>query len=350
MITGTVPLWQTQSWQEQLADIIRSPAELLELLDLDPQWLPAAEAAARQFPLRVPRSFAARMRPGDPRDPLLLQVLPLGEELQPVPGYGEDPLEERSANPAPGLIHKYHNRVLLIAASACGVHCRYCFRRHFPYGDNNPSREQWREALDYIAAHPEVDEVIFSGGDPLAANDRYLAWLVEAVAAIPHVARLRIHSRLPVVIPDRLDDACLDWLTGTRLRPVLVIHANHARELDGQVAAAMQRARRRGVLLLNQTVLLAGINDEVDTLEALSLRLFDIGVQPYYLHTLDKVAGSAHFHVSDARAQALCAELAAGQSGYLVPKLVKETPSAPAKVPLDIAQHWPGRAGDPRAA
>ncbi len=337
MIPGTVPLWQTPRWQDQLADVIREPAELLQLLQLDPALLPAAEAAARDFPLRVPRAFAARMRKGDPADPLLRQVLPIGAELEVVPGYGPDPLEERQANPAPGLIHKYHNRVLMIAASACGVHCRYCFRRHFPYSENNPSREQWQDALAYIAANPQIDEVILSGGDPLAANDRYLSWLVEQLAAIPHLQRLRIHSRLPVVIPARLDDSCLDWLSATRLKPVLVIHANHAQELDDHVAEAMQRARARGLTLLNQSVLLAGVNDSVEALSALSLRLFDIGVLPYYLHTLDKVAGSHHFLVPDETAKALISRLAASQSGYLVPKLVKEIAGVPAKLPLEAS-------------
>lgn len=339
MIPGTVPLWQTRTWQEQLADVVRDPAELLALLGLDTQLLPEAETAARGFPLRVPRAFIARMRHGDPADPLLRQVLPLGLELREVPGFVADPLHEADSNPCPGLVHKYASRVLLIAARACAVHCRYCFRRHFPYGDNAPSREEWRQALDYIAAHPEVNEVILSGGDPLAASDRYLHWLVEALADIPHLTRLRLHSRLPVVIPDRLDDACLDWMTATRLKPVLVLHANHARELNDEVAAACARARNRGLWLLNQAVLLRGVNDSADALAALSERLFTIDVQPYYLHLLDHVAGAAHFLVDDDEAHRLMRALAARLPGFLLPRLVREIAGEPGKTPVDWQGH-----------
>lgn len=335
MILRSPPLWQSEPWQQQLADVIRDPAELMAELALDPAESPLGTAAMRQFPLRVPRAFARRMERGNWRDPLLLQVLPAALEEQSQPGFVADPLEETASNPVPGLIHKYRGRVLLVTSPACAIHCRYCFRRHFPYGDNTPGRSEWDAALDYIAADSSIDEVILSGGDPLAANDAYLEWLVGRLADIPHVQRLRIHTRLPVVIPQRVTTACTDWLCGTRLRPVVVIHANHANELDADVAAAMARLSERGVTLLNQTVLLKDVNDRAETLADLSLRLFDIGVMPYYLHLLDRVAGAQHFEVAETRAQRIFNELLARLPGYLVPRLVREDPGAAAKTPAN---------------
>ncbi|HVS03363.1 MAG TPA: EF-P beta-lysylation protein EpmB [Thermoanaerobaculia bacterium] len=318
-------------WQRELRRAVATTGELLELLRLDPALLPAGIGAGRDFPLRVPRGFVARMRPGDPRDPLLLQVLPRGEELLAVPGFGPDPLQETRQSALPGLIHKYQGRVLLIASGACAVHCRYCFRRHFPYGDHQPWGEGWGEAIRYLAGDPSLREVILSGGDPLTASDARLAALAGALAAVPHLERLRVHSRLPVVLPERVDEGLLSWLTGTRLRPVMVIHANHPRELDDAVRAALTRLRRAGVTVLNQAVLLAGVNDDVATLRQLSEALFATGVLPYYLHLLDPVAGAAHFTVSEKRARRLAARLAAELPGYLVPRLAREVPGASAK-------------------
>lgn len=330
IIPGTKP----EPWQATLAAAVRDPQELFELLQLDSSKIPASHAACRDFKLLVPRPFIARMQHGDWQDPLLQQVLPQAQELSIVPGFSDDPLDERNSNPAPGLIHKYQGRVLLIVSGGCAVNCRYCFRRHFPYEDNNPSRKQWQQSLDYISQDSSIKEVILSGGDPLAASDTYLAELVSRIAAIKHVTTLRIHTRLPIVIPSRITDSCLRWMTATRLQPVLVIHSNHANELDDKVAKSLARLRQAGVILLNQSVLLAGINDQLDSLKALSQRLFELHVLPYYLHQLDSVQGAAHFQVSDERAKSLLIALRSALPGYLVPKLVRECPDADAKLPV----------------
>lgn len=341
MITRTEPLCQdltteTENWQQALANVIRNPRELFEILELDPRKLPEALAAAKDFSLTVPRSFVARMEKGNWHDPLLKQVLPLGQELDYQPGFTDDPLAENSANPCPGLIHKYPGRVLLIASGGCAINCRYCFRRHFPYQANNPNREQWQQALDYIAADESITEVILSGGDPLVASDRLLTERVKQIAAIDHVSRLRIHSRLPVVIPQRITAECLDWLTSSRLRPVMVIHCNHANELDPQVGAALEKLANAGVTLLNQSVLLAGINDNTNALLSLSETLHQYRVLPYYLHLLDRVAGSAHFECSEKHAGELIKQLMTSLPGYLVPKLVREVSGKRSKIPIPI--------------
>ena len=334
MITGSATTVDSLSWQEQLATSIRDARHLLKLLELDPALLEGALAAHEDFPLRVPVAYLHRIEKGNPNDPLLRQVLPLGVELLATPGYSSDPLNEQNANPVPGLVHKYHGRVLLIVSPNCAINCRYCFRRHFPYGDNKPGRGEWQQTLDYISCDSSITEVIFSGGDPLAASDRQLQWLVEQLEAIPHVKRLRIHTRLPVVIPDRITDHCLQWLGDNRFQTSMVIHTNHPNELDDSVNIALQRLKKSGVTLLNQTVLLEGINDSANILGQLSERLFECGVLPYYLHQLDHVIGAAHFAVSDERARQLHQNLMAALPGYLVPKLVREIPDAPHKVPL----------------
>jgi len=340
MITRTAPLWQ-----RQLAEGVTSVDELLRLLALPPSVLGAsveAQAAARDFPLRVPRAFIARMDPGDPNDPLLLQVLPRDREMAVVPGFTGDPLGEVAnapVRPTPGVLHKYHGRVLLVVTGACAIHCRYCFRRHFPYDTLRPERSDWDPAVHYVAADPTIREVILSGGDPLAASDQRLATLVEALAAIPHLDRLRIHTRLPIVLPERVDEAFLAWITApsvARLQRVVVLHANHPAEIDDGVRAACRRLRQAGVTLLNQTVLLAGVNDEAATLAALSDALFATGVLPYYLHLLDPVAGAAHFAVTEDRARRLYRDLLARCPGYLVPRLVREVEGAAAKVPYGL--------------
>jgi len=334
MIPQGIPARQPCTWQEELANAIRDPVELAARLDLDIAALGCAPDAMAQFPLRVPRPYLARMRRGDATDPLLLQVLPAARELDQVPGYGADPLHEHAANPVPGLIHKYQGRVLLLPSPACAIHCRYCFRRHFDYAANTPGRQQWQRALTYVRNDVSITEVIYSGGDPLAASDALLAWLTGQIEAIPHVCRLRIHTRLPVVIPARIDPALLDWLGSSRLERTLVLHINHANEIDHDVAAAVRRLRDGGVTVLNQSVLLAGINDCGERLAALSERLFSAGILPYYLHLLDPVAGAAHFAVSRERAVALHQGLLARLPGYLVPRLVRELPGHPHKLPL----------------
>ncbi len=323
---------RSYDWKNALADAVRDPAELLALLELPRQLLPAAQAAAALFPLRVPRGFIARMRKGDPDDPLLRQVLPLGEELVPTPGFTTDPVGDLDASALPGVLHKYRNRMLLVATGACAVHCRYCFRRHFPYGEAIAAKQQWRTALDYIAADDTIEEVILSGGDPLLLDDARLESLVDGLEQIHHVRRLRLHSRVPVVLPERIDAALLGWLRRTRLQPVVVIHANHPRELDDSVAQTLAPLRATGTTLLNQTVLLRGVNDDVDTLHRLSVRLHECGVLPYYLHLLDRVAGAAHFDVPEARAIALWEELRRQLPGYLIPRLAREQAGAPYKL------------------
>ncbi|WP_457942001.1 EF-P beta-lysylation protein EpmB [Vreelandella alkaliphila] len=322
------------SWQRQLSQAIRDPVTLCKRLHLDDSWLPGASTGHQLFEICVPDAYLTRITPNDPNDPLLRQVLPVSDEASTPQGYVTDPLEEAEHQPVKGLIHKYAGRVLLIASPACAINCRYCFRRHFPYSDNSPSRAQWQEALDYLRADTTLHEAILSGGDPLAANDRQLAWLVEQLENIPHLKRLRIHTRLPVVIPDRVDDALLGWLAATHLQKVMVLHINHANEIDQAVIDACARLKQAGVSLLNQSVLLRGINDSVSTLAALSERLFEAGVLPYYLHVVDPVQGAAHFDVPDAEAKTLVKQLLEHLPGFLMPRLVREVPGKTSKTPL----------------
>ena len=334
IIADKGPTSQTGSWQQQLSQAIRDPAVLCQRLGLSDKWLPGARTGHQLFEICVPDAYLSRIAPGDPGDPLLRQVLPLDEEALPLPGFVADPLEEADHQPASGLIHKYAGRVLLIASPACAINCRYCFRRHFPYADNAPSRAQWQQALDYLRADTSLHEAILSGGDPLAANDRQLAWLVQQLESIPHLKRLRIHTRLPVVIPDRVDEALLDWLSATRLQKVVVLHINHPNEIDQAVVDACDRLKQAGVILLNQSVLLRHVNDSVDTLAALSERLFEAGILPYYLHVLDPVQGAGHFDVPDDEARALIKALLPRLPGFLMPRLVREVPGEASKTPL----------------
>lgn len=321
-------------WRQELAEAIRDPAELLRILALPMDLLPAAEQAAAAFPLLAPRGFVARMRRGDVHDPLLRQVLPLGEEALPFPGFSTDPLAETSCGPRPGVLHKYHGRALLVTTGACAVHCRYCFRRHFAYQELPRGRRWWQEAIDYVRADPSLREVLLSGGDPLTLPDVQLQVLTEDLATVPHLERIRIHTRLPIVLPARIDDHLLSWLHGTRLAPVVVIHANHPNEISDAVTIACRRMRDAGTTVLNQSVLLKGVNDDANVLVALSERLFAAGVLPYYLHALDHVAGAGHFLVDDQRARDLHAAVAARLPGYLVPRLVREEPGQAGKTAL----------------
>jgi EF-P beta-lysylation protein EpmB len=316
--------YTTQSWQEALSDLITNPAELLL----------AAQAAARLFPLKVPRGFVARMEKGNPNDPLLRQVLPLGLELNEIAGYFNDPLQEREVNPISGLLHKYEGRVLVTLTSVCAIHCRYCFRRHFPYAENNPGQSGLENVFAYIGENPTINEVILSGGDPLAVSERKLKHVSDQLALIPHVTRLRIHTRLAVVLPERITSAFLEWITQLKCQLVIVIHANHPKEINADVQSALKKLRDVGVTLLNQSVLLKGINDDVATLKQLSELLFNAGVLPYYLHVLDKVQGAAHYDLDRQTAKQLHAALANSLPGYLVPKLTCEEPGAPAKTIL----------------
>lgn len=325
---------QQPRWQRLWRDAVRDPRELLALLDLSELAGRVSDEAAAQFPLRVPRGFVARMRKGDPHDPLLRQALPLDEEMRPAPGYGLDAVGDALAKAGPGVLQKYRGRALLVATGSCAINCRYCFRRHFPYAEETAARDGWREAVELIRADASIDEVILSGGDPLSLATSKLAELTAALAGIAHVKRLRIHSRLPVVLPERVDAALLDWLAALPWPVAFVIHANHANEFDASVDAALAAIRGTGAQLLNQAVLLRGVNDNVEALAALGERSFAAGVLPYYLHQLDRVQGVAHFEVTDTEARRLHAQLAARLSGYLVPKLVREVPGDSGKRPL----------------
>jgi EF-P beta-lysylation protein EpmB len=318
-------------WQLEMANALTTTAALAEALGLDPLALDSAPTA---FKLRVPASYVRRMRRGDPQDPLLLQVLPSKQENEETIGYTTDPVGEREAVRAPGLLQKYSGRALLICTQACAVHCRYCFRREFPYADQAGDARRWSAALEEIARDQSLEEIILSGGDPLSLTDARLKSLTDALADIPHVRRLRVHTRQPVVLPSRVDSGLLAWIGGIRRPMVFVIHCNHPNEIDSEVREACGALRHSGVTLLNQSVLLRGVNDSTEVLAELSGRLFDAGVLPYYLHVLDRVRGAAHFDVPEATARGLLGELTTRLPGYLVPRLVREVHGAPAKVTL----------------
>ncbi|HEV3021464.1 MAG TPA: EF-P beta-lysylation protein EpmB [Pirellulales bacterium] len=311
-------------WQQALREAIRDPQELCRILDLPAEYEAAAVRAAKDFPLLVPRGYVARMRPGDPHDPLLRQVLPLDAERAHVPGFTADPVGDAAAAVAPGLLQKYQGRALMVTTGACAVHCRYCFRRHYPYSDGPGSLAAREAALERIAADTTLDEVLLSGGDPLTLVDERLAGLVRRLDSIAHLRRLRIHTRLPIVLPERVCDELLDWLCATRLTPIVVVHANHPAEIDEAVAAALARLVDAGLVVLNQSVLLRGVNDQADVLIELCRRLVDLRVMPYYLHQLDRVQGAAHFEVPEAVGVRLVAEMRAKLPGYAVPRYVRE--------------------------
>ena len=323
----------TPGWRELWRDAITDPVELLQAVGLGGRadLLPPDDAG---FALRVPRGFVARMRRNDPFDPLLLQVLPQLAEHDQAEGFTLDAVGDMASKAGHGVLHKYDGRALLIASGSCAINCRYCFRRHFPYGEEIAAASQWHEALAHVKADPSIRELILSGGDPLALATHKLEELIRSLADLPHIIRLRIHSRLPVVLPERVDDAFIGWLAAVPLQKVVVLHANHANELDASVDAACARLRAAGATVLNQSVLLRGINDDADTLAELSERLFAAGVLPYYLHQLDRVQGAAHFEVDDKRALALMEALRARLPGYLVPRLVREVGGDASKRPL----------------
>lgn len=326
-----------QRWQQLLSGSITSPDALLRRLGLDPaQWFRGAELGHQLFAIRVPEPYARRMEPGNPQDPLLRQVLPTTDEGKTSPGYATDPLAEADSVATTGLIRKYRSRALLMVTGQCAINCRYCFRRHFPYDEHRLTPDDRSRILSFLADDPDINEVILSGGDPLVASDRLLSFWASSIADIPHVRRLRIHTRLPVVIPQRVTAGLLQVLSESRLQCVMVLHINHPNELDEQVQAAMERLRNAGVTLLNQAVILRGVNDSADTLAALSERLFECHILPYYLHAFDPVAGAHHFAVSDDRARGIVRELLARLPGFLVPRLVREVPDRPGKTPIDL--------------
>ena len=330
MITQNTPFREALSWLDYLAEATNDPEKLLEQLNLPKERFKQDIAARRLFPLRVPQPFIEKMEKGNPHDPLFLQVMSSQQEFFQTAGFSRDPLQEQQSA-VPNILHKYHNRVLLMVKGGCAINCRYCFRRHFPYQDNKGNKQNWQTALDYIAQHREIEEVIFSGGEPLMAKDHELDWLLTALEQIEHVKTVRIHTRLPVVIPQRITSQLCQRLQQSRLNKVLVTHINHPNEIDRTLAMYLDRLRVANVVLLNQSVLLKGVNDNAEVLKKLSDKLFSVGVLPYYLHLLDKVQGAGHFYLDDQQALAIYRQLQKISSGYLVPKLAREIAGEPNK-------------------
>ena len=333
MIPRIAPSCQTPSWQKQLAEAICRPEELFDLLKLPREFLEAAQKSAQLFPLKVTHSYLARIEKGSINDPLLRQVLPLVDEQFQKNGYTADPVGDLNAVAVPGLLHKYKGRVLMMPTAACGIHCRYCFRRHFPYSEHKSSNN-WRQAIEYIKEDDSIHEVILSGGDPLSLSNEKLLRLLDLLEQIPHISRIRFHTRYPIILPDRIDEELSDYLHQHRCKIVMVIHSNHPKELSVDVTESLNLLNNKEITLLNQSVLLAGVNDNIDTLSHLSERLFANNVLPYYLHQLDKVQGAQHFSVSDPVAKGLITALRNQLPGYLVPRLVRENNGDPSKQPL----------------
>ncbi|MDD5276029.1 MAG: EF-P beta-lysylation protein EpmB [Methylovulum sp.] len=313
-----------KNWQQQLAEAFTDFADLCRYLNLTVADLPVSQAAARDFPMRVPLNFASCIEKGNPDDPLLRQILPVSHELQSYPGFTNDPVGDLAATAQTGLLHKYHGRVLLINTGSCAINCRYCFRRNFPYGDLQLGKQAEQAAITYIQQDPGISEVILSGGDPLLLSDARLAQLFDKLIAVKHVKRIRIHSRLPIVLPARITAEFIETLKQSGKQIIIVMHCNHANELNGHVLAACHSLRNQPFTLLNQSVLLKGVNDNGCVLCELSERLFEAGVLPYYLHLLDKAKGTGHFEVPEAVALDLHRQMQAKLPGYLVPKLVRE--------------------------
>ena len=324
MIQGTPPILQLNPWQQSLAQSVTDPAVLLKLLELPHSLLPEARRASELFGLKVPLPYLARIQKADINDPLLRQVLPIAAEFNYAEGFSQDPVADHAAMQTPGLLHKYHARALLLTTGACGIHCRYCFRRHFDYSQANPAKQQWKQTLQHLRTDSSISEVILSGGDPLSLSDKRLGELIIELEKIPHIKRLRLHTRLPVVLPERITRQLCEILSGTRLNTVMVLHINHAQEIDDSVRHICLQLQQTATQLLNQSVLLAGVNDTVTSLSELSEKLNDCHIMPYYLHQLDRVEGATHFEVSDQQAQQLLSGLQAQLPGYLVPKLVRE--------------------------
>ncbi|GAC16922.1 EF-P beta-lysylation protein EpmB [Aliiglaciecola lipolytica] len=326
------------NWQKELATSFNQPEKLLEFLNIPINQHTQNITARKLFPMRVPLHFANLMAKSDPLDPLFKQVFPLYDEYFEDPEYSVDPLQEQ-ATPQQGILHKYQSRALLMVRGGCAVNCRYCFRRHFPYQQNSLNKPGWLNALKYISEDQQLNEVIYSGGDPLMAKDDFLAWLTQQIEQIPHITRLRLHTRLPVVIPNRIDPHFIDWITKSKLKIIIVLHINHANEIDITLQNKLKLLKEADVTLLNQSVLLAGVNDDTESQIALSERLFEVGIMPYYLHMLDKVKGATHFDVDESKARLIMAEMIKRLPGFLVPKLVREISGQPGKTPLDLHLH-----------
>ncbi|MBU2882621.1 EF-P beta-lysylation protein EpmB [Psychrosphaera sp. B3R10] len=320
-------------WQKELKQSFSDPLALLNFLSLDPLDFAADIDARKLFPMRVPRFFAELMQKNNPTDPLLLQVLPRKSEFKQVDGFTSDPLLEQN-NSTPGLLHKYRSRVLIIFKSGCAVNCRYCFRRDFPYEENQVNKQQLLQHLAYIESHPEINEVILSGGDPLMAKDEHIAWFVEQLELIKHIKRLRLHTRLPVVMPNRITEKLIAILSKTRLKSSIVFHINHQNEISDMLAGKCHQLRIQGIHLFNQAVILKGINNTIKQQVELSERLYDVDILPYYLHLLDKVVGAAHFDVPEDEVKQIYRGMLAELPGFLVPKLVREIGGETSKTPV----------------
>jgi len=323
------------SWQKELGQVFTDPEKLLRYLGIDPAQFQASFAARKLFPLRVPVPFADRMEAGNINDPLLKQVMTSSDEFTQQAGFSDDPLLEQET-PIPGLLHKYHNRVLLMLKTACAINCRYCFRRHFPYQDNSINQSGLHDAANYIATKPQINEVILSGGDPLMASDKHIAQLIDLLSPIPHLTRVRIHTRLPVVIPSRMTPELLQTLQDAPFNIIMVLHINHANEIDDSVIDMVTAMKAHNITVLNQAVLLKDINDSVDSQVALNESLFNAGIMPYYLHLLDKVSGATHFDSDEKDAILLMHQLYQQLPGFLVPKLVREIGGQAHKTPIDL--------------
>ncbi len=320
-----------KNWQQQLAEAFNNISDLCHYLHLSPDNLPVSIAAAESFPLRVPLSFAACMEKGNPHDPLLRQVLPVENELFAYPGFSHDPVGDLAAATRTGVLHKYHGRVLFINTGSCAINCRYCFRRNFPYADLQLSKQKEDAAVQYIHDDASISEVVLSGGDPLLLSDARLTRLIRQLDSIGHLKRIRIHSRLPIVLPARITDELINALARNSKQVIMIVHCNHANETSDRVAAACNSLKNSGISLFNQSVLLKGINDNADILCELSEQLFKLNIVPYYLHMLDKATGTGHFEVSETEALSLIGQVQAALPGYLVPKLVKEQAGAVSK-------------------
>jgi len=329
MIPRTLNAVETSDWKTLLSQSSITLYQLCEYLNIP--YDPLAELAHKEFPLRVPEPYLKKIRKGDINDPLLLQILPQLSEVQTSPEFTKDPLNEADYNPVPGIIHKYSNRILLINSSTCAINCRYCFRKHFPYEHQRRSKKQWAESIDYIRNNPLIYEVIMSGGDPLTMTNAHLREMLDQISTIPHIKRVRIHSRLPIVLPQRIDASFIDIMESFPLQKIMVLHSNHPNEIDQEVGLAIRKLTSTRTQVFNQTVLLRGINDQASILAELNEKLFEYGAIPYYLHLLDKVKGTKHFDIEQTRAQEIMRELLKILPGFLIPRLVREIPEKPSK-------------------
>lgn len=321
------------NWSSSLKKSIIARDVLLDYLCLDKESL-SAPIAEHAFPLKVTREFASRIKKGDPDDPLLKQILAISDEDVLVQGYDCDPHQETEIMKMPGLMQKYPSRVLITLTGACAIHCRYCFRRHFPYEQNTPGRSGWDNIVNYINQNPNINEVIYSGGDPLVLKDTVLSELTEKISTIPHLKRLRFHTRLPIVLPQRICEEFLAWMNKITLQKIVVVHANHPNEIDDAVGEAIKSMVHNKITVLNQSVLLKGVNDSAEILAELSEKLFQYGAMPYYLNVLDKVQGAAHFDLDTAEALKIYKDLLSLLPGFLVPKIVREVSGELNKLPI----------------